>query len=137
MLRNEIVGSRSARHSNTTTVSNKVLVAVKAERVISNTALAWALTHVVHSSDSITLLAVYSAEKTGRRFWSFSKLTGDCSSSREGKLPERISDISESCSQMILQLQNQIEFLNNAFRLLLKFLTFLTFSSEETTFLLD
>ncbi|XP_019458849.1 PREDICTED: inactive protein kinase SELMODRAFT_444075-like isoform X1 [Lupinus angustifolius] len=109
MLRNEIVGSRSARHSNTTTVSNKVLVAVKAERVISNTALAWALTHVVHSSDSITLLAVYSAEKTGRRFWSFSKLTGDCSSSREGKLPERISDISESCSQMILQLQNQIE----------------------------
>lgn len=71
MLREETVGSRSARHtaaSATATVSNKVLVAVKAEKVISNTALAWALTHVVHSSDSITLLAVYSAQKTGTYF---------------------------------------------------------------------
>lgn len=65
-LTGETVGSRSARHNATSvSSSNKVLVAVKAERVISNTALAWALTHVVHSSDSITLLAVYSAEKTG------------------------------------------------------------------------
>lgn len=67
MLRGEIVGSKSARHTATsTTVSNKVLVAVKADKVISNTALAWALTHIVHSSDSITLLAVYSTEKTGK-----------------------------------------------------------------------
>ncbi|KAK7291149.1 hypothetical protein RIF29_06064 [Crotalaria pallida] len=112
MLGDEIVGSRSARHigtTTTTTVSNKVLVAVKAEKVISNTALAWALTHVVHSSDSITLLAVYSAEKTGRRFWKLSRLGGDCSNGGAGKLPERISDISESCSQMVLQLHNQIE----------------------------
>ncbi|KAJ1419754.1 Tyrosine-protein kinase, active site [Sesbania bispinosa] len=111
MLRDESVGSISARHSATTvsTVSNKVLVAVKAEKVISNTALAWALTHVVHSSDSITLLAVYSAEKTGRRFWNFSRFAGDCTNGRAGKLPERISDISESCAQMVLQLHNQIE----------------------------
>lgn len=66
MLRDESVGSRSARHSaSTATVSNKVLVAVKADKVISNTALAWALTHVAHSTDSITLLAVYSSHKTG------------------------------------------------------------------------
>lgn len=66
MFRDESVGSMSARHSvNVSTVFNKVLVAVKAERVISKTALAWALTHVVHSSDCITLLAVYSGEKTG------------------------------------------------------------------------
>lgn len=66
MLRDEIIGSKSARHSTTvSTASNKVIVAVKAEKVISNTALAWALTHIVHSSDSITLLAVYSTEKTG------------------------------------------------------------------------
>ncbi|KAJ1393221.1 Proline-rich receptor-like protein kinase PERK10, partial [Sesbania bispinosa] len=111
MLRDESVGSISARHSATTvsTVSNKVLVAVKAEKVISNTALAWALTHVVHSSDSITLLAVYSAEKTGRRFWNFSRFAGDCTNGSAGKLPERISDISESCAQMVLQLHNQIE----------------------------
>jgi hypothetical protein len=66
MLRDEIIGSKSARHSTTASVSsNKVLVAVKAEKVISNTALAWALTNIVHSSDSITLLAVYSTEKNG------------------------------------------------------------------------
>ncbi|KAH1212101.1 hypothetical protein AAZX31_14G076200 [Glycine max] len=110
MLRDESVGSRSARHSaSTATVSNKVLVAVKADKVISNTALAWALTHVVHSSDSITLLAIYSPHKTGRRFWTFSRLAGDCTNGPAGKLPERISDISESCAQMVLQLHNQIE----------------------------
>ncbi|KHN12744.1 Inactive protein kinase [Glycine soja] len=111
MLRDESVGSRSARHSATATatVSNKVLVAVKAEKVISNTALAWALTHVAHSTDSITLLAVYSSHKTGRRFWNFSRLAGDCTNGPAGKLPEQISDISESCAQMVLQLHNQIE----------------------------
>ncbi|CAJ1972640.1 unnamed protein product [Sphenostylis stenocarpa] len=110
MLRDETVGSRSARHSiAAATVSNKVLVAIKAEKVISNTALAWALTHVVHSSDSITLLAVHSAHKTGRRFWNFSRLAGDCTTGPAGMLPERISDISESCAQMVLQLHNQVE----------------------------
>ncbi|QCD98913.1 brassinosteroid insensitive 1-associated receptor kinase 1 [Vigna unguiculata] len=110
MLRDETVGSRSARHTAASaTVSNKVLVAVKAEKVISNTALAWALTHVVHSSDSITLLAVYSAQKTGRRFWHFSRIAGDCTTGPAAKLPERISDISESCAQMVLQLHNQVE----------------------------
>ncbi|KAK7383086.1 hypothetical protein VNO78_28754 [Psophocarpus tetragonolobus] len=110
MIRDESVGSISARHSAATpTVYNKVLVAVKAEKVISNTALAWALTHVVHSSDSITLLAVYSAHKTGRRFWNFSRLGGDCTNGPAGKLPEQISVISDSCAQMVLQLHNQIE----------------------------
>ncbi|WJX15830.1 non-specific serine/threonine protein kinase [Trifolium repens] len=111
MLRGETVGSKSARHATTATVSsNKVLVAVKAEKVISNTALAWALTHIVHSSDSITLLAVYSTEKTGRRFWNVSRLmAGNCSNGRAGKLPEEISDISESCAQMVFQLHNHIE----------------------------
>ncbi|KAL2318646.1 hypothetical protein Fmac_032522 [Flemingia macrophylla] len=105
------VGSVSARHRATavTTISNKVLVAVKAEKVICNTALAWALTHVVHSSDSITLLAVYSPPKTGRRFWTFSRFARNCKNGPVGKLPEQISDISESCAQMVLQLHNQIE----------------------------
>lgn len=47
------------------TSPDKVLVAVKAERVISKSALAWALTHVVRPGDCITLLAVFSVEKTG------------------------------------------------------------------------
>ncbi|KAI9096774.1 hypothetical protein K1719_025953 [Acacia pycnantha] len=70
MLRDEIVDSRSMRHSATVSAaSNKVLVVVKAARVICKTALTCALTHVVPSSDCITLLAVYCGEKTGRRFW--------------------------------------------------------------------
>lgn len=45
--------------------SEKVIVAVKAEKVISKTALAWALSNVVRPGDCVTLLAVLSAEKTG------------------------------------------------------------------------
>lgn len=52
--------------SDTNTSSYKVLVAVKAERTISKTALAWALTYVAHPGDCITLLAVFSTEKTGK-----------------------------------------------------------------------
>ena len=45
--------------------SGQVIVAVKAEKVITKTAMAWALTHVVHPGDCITLLAVFPEEKTG------------------------------------------------------------------------
>lgn len=45
--------------------TEKVVVAVRAERVISKTALAWALSHVVHAGDCITLLAVFATKKTG------------------------------------------------------------------------
>ncbi|EEF52503.1 BRASSINOSTEROID INSENSITIVE 1-associated receptor kinase 1 precursor, putative [Ricinus communis] len=91
------------------TGADRVVVAVKAEKVISKTALAWALTHVVHPGDCITLLAVFSKTKTGKRFWSFPKLTGDCGSSHRDKFSDRICEISESCSQMVLQLHNQVE----------------------------
>ncbi|PSR99689.1 Inactive protein kinase [Actinidia chinensis var. chinensis] len=89
-----------------------VIVAVKAEKVISKTGLAWALTHVVHPGDCVTLLAVLSVHKTGRRrsLWLFPRLTGDCGTGDRANLPERIShQISESCSQMVLQLHDQIE----------------------------
>ncbi|KAI9103609.1 hypothetical protein K1719_023232 [Acacia pycnantha] len=76
MLRDEIVDSRSIRHSATVSAaSNKVLVAVKAERGICKTALTWALTHVIRSSDCITLLAVYSGEKTAKHYNIFRDLT--------------------------------------------------------------
>ncbi|CAN0922151.1 Cytochrome P450 82A1 (Fragment) [Linum grandiflorum] len=90
---------------------DKVVVAVKAEKVISKASLAWALSHVVHPGDCITLLAVFPEEKkTGKKFWSFPRLTGDCgSSTHRQKLPDRVCEISESCSQMVLQFHNQIE----------------------------
>lgn len=46
-------------------LTDKVIVAVKAEKVITKTALAWALTHVVRPGDCITLLAVFADDKTG------------------------------------------------------------------------
>ncbi|OMO74968.1 hypothetical protein COLO4_26401 [Corchorus olitorius] len=97
------------QHSSTRRALEKVIVAVRAERVISKTALAWALTHVVRPGDCVTLLAIYPDEKKGRKFWSFPMLTGDCGSSNQEQLPERICQISESCSQMVLQFNNQIE----------------------------
>uniref|UniRef100_A0A5B7AFZ5 non-specific serine/threonine protein kinase n=2 Tax=Davidia involucrata TaxID=16924 RepID=A0A5B7AFZ5_DAVIN len=89
--------------------SDKVIVAMKAEKVISKTALAWALTHVVRPGECITLLAVFSGQKTGRRFWGFPRLKGDCKNGGREKLPDRIYQISESCSQMVLQFNDQIE----------------------------
>ncbi|GMY28550.1 inactive protein kinase SELMODRAFT_444075-like [Fagus crenata] len=111
MLVQEMEGSeRQSSVTTTNRASLKVLVAVKAERVISKSALAWALTHVVHPGDSITLLAVFSMEKTSRKFWNFPTIfTGDCGSSQQEELPERIYQISETCSQMALQFHNQIE----------------------------
>lgn len=89
--------------------TEKVVVAVRAERVISKTALAWALSHVVHAGDCITLLAVFATKKTGRRLWNFPRLTGDCANSHRERLPDRICEISESCSQMVLQFNDQVE----------------------------
>ncbi|GMI96767.1 hypothetical protein like AT3G13690 [Hibiscus trionum] len=99
----------SLRQHSTTSTLQKVVVAVKAERVISKTALAWALTHVVRPGDCVTLLAIFPGERKGKRFWNFPMLTGDCGSNIREELPERICQISESCSQMVLQFHNQVE----------------------------
>ncbi|KAF5942890.1 hypothetical protein HYC85_020532 [Camellia sinensis] len=93
--------------------ADKVIVAVKAEKVISKTALAWALTHVVRPGDCITLLAVLSSghykTRSRRSLWSFPRLAGDCGTGDRDKFPQCISQISDSCSQMILQLHDQIQ----------------------------
>ncbi|KAK4434469.1 Inactive protein kinase SELMODRAFT [Sesamum alatum] len=90
--------------------AEKVVVAVKAEKVISKAALAWALTHAACPGDCITLLAIFSDNKTGgRRFWGFPRLKGNCRSFDPAKLPDRICQISESCSQMVLQVQDRIQ----------------------------
>ncbi|KAK1433540.1 hypothetical protein QVD17_10451 [Tagetes erecta] len=88
-----------------------VIVAVKAEeKVVSKEALAWALTHVVHPGDCVTLLAVFSSAKSSHKFWSWRRLNGDCRKSDDcDNLPDRICQISETCSRMVLQFQNQFE----------------------------
>ena len=68
MLPEEMEGGerQSSSTNNNNRASHKVLVAVKAEKVISKAALAWALTHVVHPGDCITLLAIIPKEKTSK-----------------------------------------------------------------------
>ncbi|KAJ6344606.1 hypothetical protein OIU76_006179 [Salix suchowensis] len=108
----KIEQQQSVNHHQRTTntvPADKVVIAVKAEKVISKTALAWALTHVVHPGDGITLLAVSTKEKSGKRFWNFPRLSGDCGSKHHERLPDFVSEISENCSQMMLQFHNQIE----------------------------
>ncbi|PQM33373.1 inactive protein kinase isoform X1 [Prunus yedoensis var. nudiflora] len=88
--------------------AEKVVVAVKASKEIPKTALVWALTHVVQPGDCITLLVVVPSQSSGRKFWGFPRFAGDCANgnrkSHSGTTSELKCDISDSCSQMILQL---------------------------------
>ncbi|KFK38687.1 hypothetical protein AALP_AA3G147400 [Arabis alpina] len=89
---------------------NKVLVAVKASREISKTALVWALTHIVHPGDCITLLVVVTSQNSGRKLWNFPRFAGDCGNSHQklhsDSMHEIKSDLTDTCSQMIVQLHN-------------------------------
>ncbi|XWS18873.1 hypothetical protein CRYUN_Cryun32bG0082300 [Craigia yunnanensis] len=89
--------------------AEKVVVAVKASKEIPKTALVWALTHVVQPGDCITLLVVVPSHGSGRK-WGFPIFAGDCASgshkSQLGSSSEQKSDITDSCSQMILHLHD-------------------------------
>ncbi|KAL3824435.1 hypothetical protein ACJIZ3_020464 [Penstemon smallii] len=90
--------------------AEKVVVAVKESKEIPKTALVWALTHVVQPGDCITLLVVVSSHSSGKKSWSFPRFAGDCASghrrSYSGTVSEQKSDITDSCSKMILQLHD-------------------------------
>lgn len=90
--------------------AEKVVVAVKASKEIPKTALVWALTHVVQPGDCITLLVVVPSQSSGRKLWGFPRFAGDCASgsrkSQSGTTSEQKYDITDSCSQMILQLHD-------------------------------
>ncbi|XP_041015702.1 inactive protein kinase SELMODRAFT_444075 [Juglans microcarpa x Juglans regia] len=90
--------------------AEKVVVAVKASKDIPKTALVWALTHVVQPGDCITLLVVVPSQSSGRKLWVFPRFAGDCANghkkSHSGASSEQKCDITDSCSQMILQLHD-------------------------------
>ncbi|KAL8235302.1 hypothetical protein R6Q59_021402 [Mikania micrantha] len=90
--------------------AEKVVVAVKASKEIPKTALVWALTHVVQPGHCITLLVVLPAQSSGRRLWGFPRFTGDCASGHKkshiGTSSDQKIDLTDSCSQMILQLHD-------------------------------
>ncbi|KAG6523106.1 hypothetical protein ZIOFF_012959 [Zingiber officinale] len=88
----------------------KVVVAIRASKEIPKTALVWALSHVVQAGDCIMLLVVVPSHSSGRKLWGFPKFAGDCASgygkSQPGTPSEQKSDITDSCSQMMLQLRD-------------------------------
>ncbi|KAK7261731.1 hypothetical protein RIF29_28049 [Crotalaria pallida] len=91
--------------------AEKVIVAVKASKEVPKTALVWSLTHVVQPGDCITLLVVVPSQSSGRRLWGFPRFAGDCASSHKksnvtGTSSEQKIDITDSFSQMILQLHD-------------------------------
>ncbi|XP_076924780.1 inactive protein kinase SELMODRAFT_444075-like [Bidens hawaiensis] len=87
-----------------------VLIVVKVSREISRNALIWALTHVVQPGDCAKLLVVIPAPNSSRKLWKFSKFNSDCSTGKwknlSGDVRDQKEDITESCSQMLLQLHN-------------------------------
>lgn len=115
----------TTRHRTT----ENVIVAVRADNEISRTALAWALAHVVRPGDSITILAVVPGQSrgnsvipppfegnlgnsdlilgfgdvVGKKLWILPRFAGDCASRHRKSSPDRRCQISESCSQMVLQ----------------------------------
>ncbi|KMT05537.1 hypothetical protein BVRB_7g176600 [Beta vulgaris subsp. vulgaris] len=88
----------------------KVLVAVKASKEIPKTALVWALSHVVQPGDCITMIVVVPPPSSGRRLWVFPRFSGDCASGQKklfaGTSSEQKLELTDSCSQMILQLHD-------------------------------
>lgn len=109
-----VVMSREQRRGNQekggSDVAVKVVVAVKASKEIPKTALVWALTHVVQPGDCITLLVVVPSQSPGRRLWGFPRFAGDCANghrkSHLGATSDQKFDLTDSCSQMILQLHD-------------------------------
>ncbi|KAK7318030.1 hypothetical protein RJT34_02727 [Clitoria ternatea] len=87
-----------------------VVVAVKASKDISKTALVWALTHVVQPGDCIKLLVVIPAISSSKRVWGLSRFTTDCTTShwrsRLGTASDQKEVITNSCSQLVLQLHD-------------------------------
>ncbi|KAI3814931.1 hypothetical protein L1987_14580 [Smallanthus sonchifolius] len=90
--------------------AEKIVVAVKASKEIPKTALVWALTHVVQPGHWITLLVLLPAQTSGRKLWGLPRFTGDCANgnrrSNIGTSLDQKVDITDSCSQMILQLHD-------------------------------
>ncbi|XP_047338979.1 inactive protein kinase SELMODRAFT_444075 [Impatiens glandulifera] len=86
-----------------------VIVAVKAGKEISRTALVWALTHVVQPGDSVKLIVILPANTS--RKWGIPKFSSDCTAGGQwtsilGTLSEQKEYITDTCSQMMIQLHH-------------------------------
>ncbi|KAK4354503.1 hypothetical protein RND71_026697 [Anisodus tanguticus] len=86
------------------------MVAVKASKEIPKNAIVWALRHVVQPGDCITLVVVVPSQNSGKKVWGFPMFAGDCAhghrKSHSVNSTEQKLDLTDSYSQMILQLQD-------------------------------
>ncbi|KVI05887.1 hypothetical protein Ccrd_015760 [Cynara cardunculus var. scolymus] len=101
MSRERSVGKEEKRSD----VVETVVVAVKASKEIPKSPLVWALSHVVQPGHCVTLVIVIPSQSSGRKLWGLPRFTGDCAS-RHWRSYLGKNEITDSCSQMILQLHN-------------------------------
>ncbi|XAR67178.1 Non-specific serine/threonine protein kinase [Bertholletia excelsa] len=101
---------RNCKEKGSNGAEKVVIVALKASKEIRRTALVWALNHVVQPGDCVKLLVVISAHSSKKKLWGFPRFTSDCAAGHWKSLSGTISDqkdyITDSCSEMMLQLQD-------------------------------
>ncbi|KAL0345121.1 UNVERIFIED_CONTAM: Inactive protein kinase SELMODRAFT [Sesamum radiatum] len=89
---------------------SSVVVAVKASKEISRTALTWALTNVVQPGDTVRLLVVIPSHNSGKHRWGFPNFRSDCTVGywrfMSGTISEQKEYITNICNQMMRQLQD-------------------------------
>ncbi|XP_061368827.1 inactive protein kinase SELMODRAFT_444075-like [Gastrolobium bilobum] len=100
----------SSRKGSSDITGKVVVVAVKASKEISRTALVWALNHVAQPGDCIKMLVVIPAICSNTKIWGLPKLAADCITShwisRLGTVSDQREVSVNSCSQMVLQLHD-------------------------------
>ncbi|KAH6829450.1 kinase with adenine nucleotide alpha hydrolases-like domain-containing protein [Perilla frutescens var. hirtella] len=90
-----------------------VVVAVKAAKEISRTALTWALTNVVQPGDCVRLLVVippHSSTSIGKKLWGFPNFHNDCAtgywSFMSGTIIEQKEYFTDICNEIMCQLHH-------------------------------
>ncbi|KAL0315750.1 UNVERIFIED_CONTAM: Inactive protein kinase SELMODRAFT [Sesamum radiatum] len=87
---------------------SSVVIAVKASKEISRTALTWALTNVVQPGDTVRLLVVIPSHISGKHLWGFPNFRSDCTAGywrfMSGTISEQKEYITNICNQMMRQL---------------------------------
>lgn len=90
--------------------SSVVVVAVKAAKEISRTALIWALTNVVQPGDCVRLLVVIPPHSSSKKLWGFPNFHNDCTtgywSFMSGTIIEQKEYFTDICNEIMSQLHH-------------------------------
>lgn len=90
--------------------SSVVVVAVKAAKEVSRTALTWALTNVVKPGDCVRLLVVIPTHASSKKLWGFPHFHNDCATGywrfMSGTMLEQKEYFTDICNQIMCQLHH-------------------------------